>query len=444
MARALVLVDGDHYPRVIRDACRVLAGRGEEIAAAVFLGGGEKLGGRLRLEGIPVVEGATQVAALEEAIRRFHPDVVWDLSDAPVVDSRARGVLAAVALARGVAYAGAGVRMEPPRRPRVSGAPSIAVIGTGKRAGKTAMACWIARRIAGGGHRVVVVAMGRGGPAEPVVVRGDLARPTVEDLMAVAERGGHAASDCYEDALCAGVATVGAWRAGAGPAGAPVADNVAAAVEAAGALAPDLVVLDGSGTAIPPVAADATVLVVGAGTPPEEICSGSGPYRLLLADLVVATMAGQSARLVETPPALVSAIHEFARDVPLVRTVLRPRPLGSVTGRKVFFCTTAPESALDLLRIHLEEEHGARVVGMTHRLADRAGLVGDLAAAAGRYEVLLTELKAAAMDVAAAAARGAGAEVVFAENEPRAVEGDLEAGCDGVEALARKRFAPGE
>ena len=66
---------------------------------------------------------------------------------------------------------------------------------------------------------------------------------------------------------------------------------------------------------------------------------------------------------------------------------------------------------------HLREAHGCRVVGVTDRLADRAGLARDLEAAEG-YEVLLTELKAAAVDVAARVAAERGAEVVFVENRP--------------------------
>ena len=53
--------------------------------------------------------------------------------------------------------------------------------------------------------------------------------------------GAHAASDYLEDAALAGVVTVGARRCGWGLAGAPFLSNVAEAVAAARALAPDLV-----------------------------------------------------------------------------------------------------------------------------------------------------------------------------------------------------------
>ncbi len=93
----------------------------------------------------------------------------------------------------------------------------------------------------------------------------------------------------------------------------------------------------------------------------------------------------------------------------------------------MYFTTTAPASAGPALASSLEAEHGCTIVGVSHRLADRAGLASDLEAAPS-YDVLLTELKAAAIDVAAERALDAGAEVVFCDNRPETVEGDGEIG----------------
>ena len=65
---------------------------------------------------------------------------------------------------------------------------------------------------------------------------------------------------------------------------------------------------------------------------------------------------------------------------------------------------------------HLETEHGCKVVGSTHKLADRSALEADLDAA-GDYDVLLTEIKGPAIDVAARRALSEGREVVFIDNE---------------------------
>lgn len=63
------------------------------------------------------------------------------------------------------------------------------------------------------------------------------------------------------------------------------------------------------------------------------------------------------------------------------------------------------------------------MVKVSSRLADRAGLEEDLSDAP-RFDVLLTELKAAAIDVAARRALERGAEVAFVDNRPRGVGGD--------------------
>jgi cyclic 2,3-diphosphoglycerate synthetase len=436
--RALVLVDGEHYPPVILDALATIASDAD-VVAAVMLGGGEKLSGPMALGDLPIIEGPSQREALEAALERFGPDVVIDLSDAPVLDARARNLLIAVSAARGATYRAGGSTFE---QPWTAGPPSvttIAVIGTGKRTGKTAVSAALARHIAAKGARPVIVAMGRGGPDKPLVTLGDVERPTVEDLIALAERGEHAASDTYEDAVVAGVTTVGARRAGSGVLGEPAFDTVSEAIAVAESEDPDIVILEGSGTASPPARADAVLLVVGGATAPEEMFTPLGYLRLLIADLALVTMSEEPVLSTETLSALSSSVTELARDVPVVRTVFRPAPVGSVAGRKVFFATTAPETAGRSMRTHLEEAHGAEVVGITHRLADRSRLSQELAAAEGTYEVLLTELKAAAVDVAARAARSSGADVVFADNIPFAVEGDLQAAFDALVERATSR-----
>jgi cyclic 2,3-diphosphoglycerate synthetase len=80
-----------------------------------------------------------------------------------------------------------------------------------------------------GGHPgIVVVAMGRGGPAEPEVIDGAAVALTVEDLLAWSRRGRHAASDHFEDAVLSRVVTVGCRRCGGGMAGEPFVSNVTA------------------------------------------------------------------------------------------------------------------------------------------------------------------------------------------------------------------------
>ena len=435
MTKALVLIDGEHYPPVTLQAIDVTRARGYEVIAAVFCGGGEKLSRPLDTGGIPIVRGDDALDALEIAIGAFAADVVVDLSDDPIVDHAMRMRLAGIALSRGLAYEAPGFRLEPPPRTRIAHVPTIAVIGTGKRCGKTAVSAHVARTLKESGLRPVIVAMGRGGPDRPVVVRGDLHPPTVEALVALAVAGNHAASDVYEDAVVAGVAAVGARRAGAGPSGATAVDTVVAAVEAAHGLEPDVIVLEGSGTAIPPVHADATILVA---RDTDDLGSWPASHRLLLADLLVVRMT--DGKVASTEDFALTSPDRPPASVVRVAVALRPTPLGPVEGRRVFAATTAPVDTGDMLRDHLEREYGAKVIGVTHHLADRTKLETDLRAIAGRYEILAVELKAAAVDVAVRVAQEGGAEIVFVDNRPISAGRDLEDEIATVHKKAQERF----
>jgi cyclic 2,3-diphosphoglycerate synthetase len=426
----LVLVDGEHYPPVLRAALAQLPG-GVRPVAALVLGGVEKVAGYgadlglgLPTEWVPGAAGEPfdvlrAGERLREMLGRTGADEVIDLSDDPPLDARTRLALAAHALVAGVPYRGADFLLHPPPRPRLAQHPSIAVIGSGKRAGKTAVSGQLARGLREMGRRPLMVAMGRGGPEEPVVLAEGAALDAAR-LLEIADGGGHAASDCYEDAVTTGAAAVGARRAGGGLAGGVAYSNLDAALRAAASVPHDTVVLEGSGAAIPPAHADATALVVPATADPELISGYLGPYRLLLADVVVVTMSESpkpSPRQVED---LLRRIGSTSPGTVVLRTVLRPEPLGAVDGAKVFFATTAPAAAVPALSDSLQTRFACEVVGTSHRLADRSGLRRDLDAAPG-FEVLLVELKAAAVDVAARTAAEVGARVVFCDNRPVAV-----------------------
>lgn len=436
--RVVVLVDGEHQPAVTRWAVDVARARGYDVVGAVFLGGSEK-GGAAALELGVAVEGVGGDAAdaLDRAIARHRPEAVLDLSDEPILDARARLRLASVALAAGVTYLTADARLDPPVSGEPLPVPTIAVIGTGKRTGKTAIAGELARLAAADGRDPVLVAMGRGGPTEPRV-----ARPGEVDLahlLALAAAGEHAASDYLEDAITTGVPTVGTRRAGGGLAGGPWVSDVRAAGEAAARIG-RLVLLEGSGAAVPPVPWDAGVLVAPADLDPELLVGYLGTYRLLRADLVVITM-GDNPSGPGGSSTLCTAIRRVRRGLPVATVALDPIPLGEVAGRDVFLTTTAaPDAAARQVR-SLERRAGCRVVGWSARLGDRGGLEADLAAA-GPYDALLTEVKAAAVDVACGIALTRGADVVFLDNRPRAIDGsDLTALLRAVIARAMARGA---
>jgi cyclic 2,3-diphosphoglycerate synthetase len=399
--RAVALIDGEHYAPVVRDALRELP---HDVVGAFLVGGTEKLVGGDDY-GVPVVHD------LEEAVARFEPEVAVDVSDEPVLGPVERFRLASRFLARGVAYEGADFVLRVPDYLPFD-LPSLAVIGTGKRLGKTAVTGYVSRLLAGD-RDLVVVAMGRGGPAEPQVAE---VRPTVEDLLALSRAGAHAASDYLETAALSGVPTIGCRRAGGGLAGVPWTSNVEEGVELALGRSPEFVIFDGSGAAIPPVAVRKRVLVAGAHQPPELVTGYLNSYRILVSDLVVLTMAEEGSGHAE----VADAIREV-KDIPVVATVLRPRPVEPVEGKRVAFFTTADPGAAGLLERHLRDQHGAGEVTVSCNLSRRDALREDVRRA--EADVFLVEIKAAAIDVVCEAASERGIPVVFADNDVVPLDG---------------------
>ncbi len=409
--RALVVIDGEHYPPVVRDAIAELP---YEVTGAWLAGGTEKLRGGDEY-GVPLVD------ELEDGLAGA--DVVVDLSDEPVLGPRERFRVASRVLAAGLPYVGADFRLDPPPLEPFE-LPSISIVGTGKRVGKTAVAGAVARRLART-LDVVVVAMGRGGPPEPELAR---VAPTVDDLLELARAGRHAASDYLEDAALAGVVTIGCRRCGGGLAGATSASNVVEGARFAAERSPDLVLFEGSGSALPPIATRKRILVAGAGQPPDVVAGYLNAYRILVSDLVVLTPAEPGEQLEELRRAILDV-----KDVPVVAAALRPRPVAPVDGRRVAYFTTAPDSAHDRLAAHLREHCGAADVAVSGNLARRDALRDDVARLEG--DVYLVEIKAAAIDVVAEAGAASGVPVVFADNEVVPLDGELDLDSE-VEALA--------
>jgi cyclic 2,3-diphosphoglycerate synthase len=335
--RAVAIVDGEHYPDVVRAALDELP---YDFVAVRLVGGTEKLRG-VPDYGLPMVDDVFP-----------NVDVAIDLTDERRMD------VIADFLAAGISVVGADFRFDPPPLHAFE-LPSISVIGTGKRVGKTAVTTHLARLLARD-RRVVCVAMGRGGPPEPELV---LTPPTIEDLVARSRAGQHAASDYLELAALAGVPTIGCRRAGGGIAGAPFTSNVLEGARLAASLDPDVVLFDGSGAAIPPIATTARILI------------GREPFRERISDIVLDELG------------------------------LRLAPMGPLLGRVAVF--TAGPAATD----HLDAE----VVHVSANLARRDLLREEL----GRVDAAtyLVELKAAAIDVVAEHALAHGAVVVLASNE---------------------------
>jgi cyclic 2,3-diphosphoglycerate synthase len=414
--RALVVIDGEHYAPVVRDA---IAGVPYNVTAAWVAGGTEKLRGGEDY-------GVGLVQELEDGLAAA--DVVVDLSDEPVLGPAERFRVASRVLAAGLPYVGADFRFDPPTFEPFE-LPSLGIVGTGKRVGKTALCGSVARQLART-RDVVVVAMGRGGPPRPEVAD---VPPTLEALLELSRGGAHAASDYLEDAALARVVTIGCRRCGGGLAGTVTASNVLEGARLAAERRPDLVVFEGSGAALPPIATRRRILVAGTAQPPEVVTGYLNAFRILISDLVVLTPAEPGEPLEE----LRRAIRDV-KDVPVVAAALRPRPLETVDGRRIALFTTAPERAHPRLAEHLREAYGAADVSVSGNLARRDALRADLERLDA--ETYLVEIKAAAIDVVAEAAAARDIPVVFADNEVLPLDGEPDLETE-VEALAEAASA---
>jgi len=146
-------------------------------------------------------------------------------------------------------------------------------------------------------------------------------------------------------------------------------------------------------------------------------------YRLLLADLVVVTMAEAGSGWERVRNAVATVVRP---GVGIVPAVLRPRPAEEVRGRRVAYFCAAPPAVHTALAAHLGQAHGADVVHVSGNLADRAALQAELERVDA--DVFLVELKAAAVDVVAEAALARGVGVVLAGNDviPLSGHGDLD------------------
>ncbi len=435
MKRAIALIDGEHYPSVVREALDEVS-RSYDLKAAVFLGGTEKIDTSLAGDaeqneyGVPVFLHEDSQEAFNLAVQTHRPEVVVDLSDEPVLGYVERFRFASHALAAGADYQGADFTLSPPSFHKLSEKPAISVIGTGKRIGKTAISGYVAREISevfertGKKDGVVVIAMGRGGPPDPEVIAGNERSIGAAELLSYSRQGKHAASDYFEDAALSAVTTVGCRRCGGGLAGAPFVSNVVAGAAVAEKLPADLLIFEGSGASLPPIEVNRVICIAGADQPVDYLLGYLGTYRMLIADLVVLTMCEEPLASPEKVESIIAGIKAIKPGIEVVPTVLRPKPAGDLSGKRVAYFTTAQGEVVDHIQEFIARTYGCTVDFVSAELADRKKLRADLASLGeGEIDIFLTEIKAAAIDVVTEEASSRGIEVVFCDNIPVEVDG---------------------
>jgi len=435
LKRAIALIDGEHYPSVVREALDEVSKR-FDLRAAVFLGGTEKIDTSLAGDaeqneyGVPVFLHEDVWEAFNLAVSEHVPQVVIDLSDEPVLGYTERFRFASFALAAGAEYQGADFILSPPSFHTLSAKPAISIIGTGKRIGKTAVSGFVARELSeafrqmGKKDGIVVIAMGRGGPREPEVIAGSDSRIGAAELLAYSRQGKHAASDYFEDAALSEVTTVGCRRCGGGLAGAPFVSNVVQGAIVAETLPADLLIFEGSGAALPPIKVDRAICIAGADQPYDYLLGYLGTYRMLVSDLVILTMCEEPLASREKVESVVAGIKALKPGIEVVPTVLRPKPAGDISGKRVAYFTTARGPVVDHIKDFIASRYSCTVDFVSTELADRKKLRADLASLTeGDVDVFLTEIKAAAIDVVTEEADRRGMEVVFCDNVPVEIDG---------------------
>jgi cyclic 2,3-diphosphoglycerate synthetase len=263
--------------------------------------------------------------------------------------------------------------------------------------------------------------MGRGGPEEPEIVHGEKLEISAEFLLEQSERGVHAASDHWEDALMSRILTIGCRRCGGGMAGEVFMTNMKKGAKLANEVDSKFAIFEGSGAAIPPIKTNKKIVLIGANQPTSNLTTYFGPYRISLGDLIILTMCEEPMASKEKITEIEEFISEINPDATVISTVFRPKPLEDISGKKVLFATTSPEEVKDKLVDYLEEKYSCEVVGTTSHLSNRPLLKEDMEKYMDKADVMLTELKAAAVDVATKDAINAGLEVVYCDNIPIAI-----------------------
>jgi len=343
----MVLIDGEHYPDVTAWAIKKIG----DVSCAVFLGGTEKIGDMKSLEekiGVKLYYGESYISNIKKAINENKIEEVIDLSDEPVLNYEDRFRIAAVLLKHGIKYKGADFEFSPKEMIQIN-KPSLTILGTGKRVGKTAISGFIARTLKEI-SKPIIVTMGRGGPEEPEIIEGNKLEITPDFLVKVAESGKHAASDHFEDALTSRVLTIGCRRCGGGMAGFSFFDIVNKGIKLAEKLEGDIVILEGSGATFPAAKADKYITVVGATQRIEFIKSYFGPFRIGLADLIVVTLADMVSK--EKIEKIQKIIEKINPDAEIHLTTFKPKPLGEIRGKKAILIMTAPPEGLEKAAAH--------------------------------------------------------------------------------------------
>jgi len=424
--RLAAIIDGEHYPQITLDAINILKNNFKgKFCGIIFLGGTEKItsGNFNDFFDDEVFSIKNFPGDFPAALELFNPDIVYDLSDEPVVNHQVRMKIASCCFYKKASYMGPDFLFRYEDSKYHVKNPSISIIGTGKRIGKTAISSYIANAYKNCGLEVMVVAMGRGGPKEPQLLKGEEINITPEYLLSLSKKGFHASSDYIEDALMNKISTIGCRRCGGGFGGKVFMSNVIEGAKLADSLKPDLIILEGSGASIPDAGSDVNICVIGANQDWNDIVGYLGIYRILISDIVILTNCEKPMADNKKLKYLEDNIKLFNPAAKIYRSIFRPVPLGSLENKKVAVAMTAKNIIEDKIKRYIEENYHCSVSGMTFNLSNRPLLKKDLESF-NDFDTVLTELKAASVDVVTDFAISSGKEVIYMNNKLKIINKD--------------------
>jgi cyclic 2,3-diphosphoglycerate synthetase len=207
-------------------------------------------------------------------------------------------------------------------------------------------------------------------------------------------------------------------------------------------LDPDVLLVEGSGAAVPPIEAHGRVCVTSAARAREDALSYLGQFRLIGSQVIVIIDAHRLER--SELDELKRALEAWSRGAVLIGCRLEPEPADQVPpgARVAFFSTAPPEHEAELMAALAGRGIDVRV--MSTNLARRADLRQDLARAEREgCDLYLTELKAAAIELVAEDAERRGIGLVMVRNRPVSIPGepDLDAELLALPARVRAMMA---
>ncbi|HUV87349.1 MAG TPA: hypothetical protein VMX79_09570 [bacterium] len=232
---------------------------------------------------VPFVTEAEAAAGVRRAAAEFKPRAIVDVTEAALAE---RFAWANEALQLGLEVHGADFRLWPPVL-KGGTVPTVTFVGAGAAVGKTAAIIYFLERVKAK-YKTAAVVLDLGGPSYPEVVEPGEAASAAARLLSYHRDGRGVGGDHYLLAAATGVPAVGCSFAGTGLTGVPLNSLLGDAFVYAAERGGELVVVEGSGGAMPP-AAGAVCFLVNIRTGLDVLRAFPFAFQLRRARVVVAT-----------------------------------------------------------------------------------------------------------------------------------------------------------